>query len=354
MRAGEERLAELEALLRRAGARAGGAADDALARLPRAGDARGARASPRALARPSAACSGRRCGAPRAASIRPRGRALALLAAVAPSLAAAAGDRALPPARLLGGDHCALHGGHAHLCLFHPAAAQGGAAATLLALAAGGLGFALLSGAVALARARRAIAGLAPATRAGLAADVRVVASDAPVSLTLGAWRPRVVISDGLLRRLDAPALAVVLAHERAHARRRDALRTLFAHALSWPHLPRVRRALLAELALATERACDEAAAEQSGDRLLVAETIVEVEKLVAGWPRAGRGALAAAFGGSDVPPRVESLLAEPAPLAGAGRAWLTAAVALATLLPLAEPLHHATEHLLRALLFLF
>jgi hypothetical protein len=277
-----------------------------------------------------------------------------LLAAVAPT--------ALPVFALalcllpgwLGADHCQLHGEHPHLCLRHPAAAQGGAATVLAALAAGGLGFALLAGGVTLARARRAIAALAPPAHTSLAADVCVLATDAPLSLTVGALRPRVVVSNGLVRGLDAAGLGVVLEHERAHARRRDALRTLLAHALSWPHLPSVRRALLAELALASERACDEAAAARSGDRLLVAETIVAVEKLVRGWPRTGQSALAAGFGGSAVPPRVESLLAEPAPLVGAARAWLGASVAAATALPLAEPLHHAVEHLLRALLVLF
>ena len=276
-----------------------------------------------------------------------------LLAAVAPSV--------LPPLAialcllpgLLGGDHCTLHGEHAHLCLRHPAAAQGSAAAVLVALTASALALALLSGGVTLARARRRGARLAPVAQTGLAADVRVLATDAPVSITLGAFSPHILVSQGLIRGLGAASLAVVLEHERAHARRRDALRSLLANALSWPHLPRVRRALLAELALASERACDEAAAERSGDRLLVAETILAVEKLVRGWPRAGESALAAAFGGSTVPPRIESLLAEPAPLAGARHAWGMAAIAAATLLPLAEPLHHGTEHLLRALLAL-
>ena len=274
-----------------------------------------------------------------------------LLAAVAPS--------ALPPLALalcllpglLGPDHCRLHTEHAHLCLRHPAAAQGFAAAALLALAAGGSALALLAGALRLAHAQRTVRGLARRTGARLAPDVSVLASDAPLSLTLGALRPRIVVSEGLLAALEPRAVEAVLAHERAHARRRDALRGLLARALSWPHLPAVRRALLAELALATERACDEAAAARSGDRLLVAETILAVEKGAGG--RAHAGALAAAFGASAVPPRIESLLAEPAPLPRASRSWLFAGASAATLLPLAEPLHHATEHLLSWLLAL-
>jgi hypothetical protein len=254
----------------------------------------------------------------------------------------------LPP--LLGADHCAQHGGHAHLCLRHPAAAPGAAAPTLVGLAAGALGLALLRGGARIVRARRGLVGLAAGAAGPLAAGVERLASDAPISCTLGALRPRIVVSDGLVRALSPASLAVVIEHERAHARRRDTLRALLARALSRPHLPRVRRALLAELALASERACDESAALRAGDRLLVAETLLAVEKLARGWPRAG--ALAAPFGESAVPRRIESLLAEPPPRSAAGRAWLYAA-AVATAVPLVEPLHHAVEHLLSALLAL-
>jgi len=274
-----------------------------------------------------------------------------LLAAVAPS--------ALPPLAialcllpaLLGADHCPRHVEHAHLCLHHLAAARGGVASALVGLGAGGLGLALLHGGARLARAQRALARLAASEPARLAPDVELLPSDAPLSLALGALRPRIVVSEGLVRALAPAALAVVLDHERAHARRRDALRMLLAEALSWPHLPPVRRALLAELALASERACDEAAAERAGDRLLVAETVLAVEQLARAWPRAGAGALAASFGDSAVPPRIESLLAEPAAPAGAARASIAAAALVATALPLVEPLHHATEHLLSVIL---
>jgi hypothetical protein len=250
---------------------------------------------------------------------------------------------------LLGADHCLGHGGHAHLCLRHPAATLGAAASAGVALAAGAVGFALLRGGVRLAHAQRGLAGLAAGVAGPLAAGVERLASEAPVSCTLGALRPRIVVSDGLVRALLPASLTVVIEHERAHARRRDTLRALVARALSWPHLPGVRRALLAELALASERACDEAAAARTGDRLLVAETLLAVERLARGWPRAG--ALAASFGESAVPRRIESLLAEPRPRPPAGRVWLYTGAGVATTIPLIEPLHHAVEHLLGALL---
>jgi hypothetical protein len=112
-----------------------------------------------------------------------------------------------------------------------------------------------------------------------------------------------------------------------------------------------VRRELLAALALASERACDEAAAERTGDRLLVAETILAVERLHAG--AAAPRLLAASFGDGAVSARVESLLDEPAPPGDVRRAWLHAAAAAATAVALAGPFHHALEHLLGAVLAL-
>jgi hypothetical protein len=286
-----------------------------------------------------------------------RAARVALLMASAPAWAPALGlALCLAPGVLggvgLGEDHCPHHGGHAHLCLHHPAVAQGGAAAALLGTAAIGSGLALLRGAGRLARARRSLAVLHQHASARLAGDARLLASAAPVSLSVGVLRPRVVVSQGLVDALPPAGLACVLAHERAHVRRRDALRALLASALSWPHPPRVRRALLDELRLASERACDEAAAAQAGDRLLVAETILAVEKL-ARRRAAGEAALACAFGESDVATRVEALLGDPVPVPRRSLAWAVAAALAALGLAAADPLHHATEHLLRTLLAL-
>jgi len=286
-----------------------------------------------------------------------RAARLALLAASAPAWAPVLGVAlCLAPGALgtvgLGEDHCPHHGGHAHLCVHHPAVAQGGAAAAVLGTASLGGGLALLGSAGRLARARRAVARLERESSARVAGDVRVLASAAPVSLTLGALRPRVVVSEGLLAALPPAGLACVLAHEREHAHRRDALRALLAHACSWPQPPRLRRALLDALRLASERACDEAAALRVGDRLLVAETILTVEKLARRRRPAPERALSCAFGESDVAARVEALLARPVP--APRRPWAAAAGLAALALAAADPLHHATEHLLRALLALF
>ncbi|MCK7522577.1 MAG: hypothetical protein MZV64_35285 [Ignavibacteriales bacterium] len=91
------------------------------------------------------------------------------------------------------------------------------------------------------------------------------------------------------MRALAPASLAVVVEHE---ARPRPPARTPCAR--RWRALlsscrtcpgSGVRRS--ASLALATERACDEAAARRSGDRLRAAETILAVERLMQGAPHA-------------------------------------------------------------------
>jgi Zn-dependent protease with chaperone function len=287
----------------------------------------------------------------RLARVHPEAAARRLwLLAAAPGFVPALALALLLLPGLLGADHCPAHREHAHLCLRHLAAAHGGLASGLVAASGAALALGLLAGGVRLARARRAIATLRRGARPGPSADVERLATDAPFSLTLGALRPRIVISEGLLRALAPAPLAVVLEHERAHARRLDALRALSARALSWAHLPAVRRELLAALSLASERACDEAAAAGVGDRLLVAETILAVARLARGAVPAGPAGLATSFAEGGAPARIEGLLAEP-PAPPAGRAGWWGAALVGAALAAAEPLHHATEHLLGALL---
>jgi len=119
----------------------------------------------------------------------------------------------------------------------------------------------------------------------------------------------------------------------------------LAARVLSRLHLPALRRALLAELAVASEQACDAEAGHRVGDRLVVAEAILAVERLLAAAvpPPAGL----ASFDGNSVAGRVRALLAVELP-APPQRAYRVAA-ALACLFAVAcvDPLHHLTEHLL-------
>jgi len=246
-------------------------------------------------------------------------------------------------------DHCVHHAGHPHLCLVHATARLTPELALVLVGALALLAAVAWSPLRRVARARRALADLRAGSARALAPGVRCVESQRPFSLTAGLGRGEIFVSSALVEALGPEALEVVIAHERAHGRRRDGLRRLAAQALSWPLRPTLRREVLAELAVATERACDEAAARGVGDRVRVAEVIVIVERLLAAWP-SSPAPDTLAFGGSAVPTRVRALLSAPAPGAGrAGPGALAVLVVVGFVLP--DPLHHATEHLLGLLL---
>lgn len=300
----------------------------------------------------------------RLASVHPGVRALvAWLAAVAPAaipvlLLALCFLPGVLGAVGLASDHCVHHPDHAHLCLFHATAALTPARAGLLALAAL---LAVVAVAPDLRRMfveRRWLAGLprrtaASCTEAKEAKVLRyegealeIVECSTPFSFAAGLWRPRVHVAAGLVAALPERQLAAVIAHERAHAHRRDSLRRLTARVLSRVHLPAVRRALLAELALATEQACDAEAGRQIGDRVTVAETILAVERLLAGAPDRLPPGLAA-FGGSFVADRVKGLLADETPRPPRAVCLLAGVFALLIALAVADGLHHETEHLL-------
>jgi hypothetical protein len=236
-------------------------------------------------------------------------------------------------------DHCPAHAGHVHLCLHHlPARGPGIVGALGLATLAVVAGSALVQGVRSTVLAAR----LARARSFALASGVGVVESSRPFGLTVGWLRPSVLVSTTLFERLTPAQLQIVVAHERAHAGRRDALAVTAARVLSLAHLPSVRRRILADLMLACEQACDEIAARECGDRVLVAETIVAAERAAAS--DAPSLAAGLAFGGREVANRVESLLA--APVEGATPRllrWIL--LAAGTALAAAAPhVHHWTE----------
>jgi len=292
-----------------------------------------------------AAALAHRAVATRARTLPPPLRARVLLAwaaapmTVATALVALALWPSLGAALGLAVDHCPVHAGHVHLCLHHlPTRGPG-------IVGAVGLGAFLVIAGAALVRALRSASlanGLARARSFELPSGVGVVESSRPFALTVGWFRPSVLVSTALLERLTPTQLEIVLAHERAHAERRDALAVTAARLLTLAHLPFVRRQLLADLNLACEQACDEVAARACGDRVLVAETIVAAERAAgAAHPFASPGL---AFGGGEVANRVESLLA--APVEGAAPRhlrWilLAAGAALASAAP---HVHHWTE----------
>ncbi|MGH0037880.1 MAG: M56 family metallopeptidase [Myxococcota bacterium] len=246
-------------------------------------------------------------------------------------------------------DHCLAHPDHPHLCLVHPTAELTATAALLLAAGIGALLLLAGHGARQVAGARRIGAPFAALCTTQLAPGVDRVVSERPFSFTSGLLRPVAYVSSALCEALSPEALAVVVAHERAHVRRRDPLRWIAAATLSLALPPAVRRELIGELELASEQACDEAAARAVGDRLRVAETLLAAERLMASADAGLRPAVAG-LGGSAVPARVRSLLDAPRPRprnrAGTIALGLLAALALA-----ADPIHHGAEHLVEWLL---
>jgi Zn-dependent protease with chaperone function len=248
-------------------------------------------------------------------------------------------------------DHCALHDDvHVHLCLVHLPRHAGNAASWLVLLVVlGWTSWRFARMATQLYRASRCAARLRAQGPVDPELGATVLPTPIPICLVAGLTRPTLLVSQGLLAGMDAGQVAVLLHHERAHAARLDILSRLIARlgtAFMWPSS---RARLLGALELAAEQSCDEAAGSRVGDRLQVAATILQVERLLqATGPRLAP--LAAAFGGDTVPERVSALL--EARKHSGNLAGLVAAFAftLCVILAANGPLHHLTESLLGAL----
>lgn len=98
---------------------------------------------------------------------------------------------------------------------------------------------------------------------------------------TVGALRPRVYVSEGLLEKISARDAEAMLAHEAAHVRRRDGLvksvLTLFYLVFPIPG----GAVLCREWESASERACDAEAARHLGNACDVASALVAAARLM-------------------------------------------------------------------------
>lgn len=246
-------------------------------------------------------------------------------------------------------DHCPAHGdGHAHLCFIHlPPEGIHGGLLLLLVFVASYAGLRSLFAAARISRALRVVSALVKTGEPRPELGVTLVESSQPVCFAAGIVRPRVLLSRGLFEALSPEERAVVLAHERAHVRRRDALVGAVVRALAVVHLPWVGRWLVRELEVAAEQACDEAAARCVADRVSVAATILTVERVARHAGTWDLAPIAAAFGARAVERRVEALLDEPVPPPRLRWLNVTSAAALGSSLVLADELHHLTESVL-------
>jgi Zn-dependent protease with chaperone function len=241
-------------------------------------------------------------------------------------------------------EHCASHtNGIAHLCWFDPIVHLSDAlwlgGSSLLAMVTL---FNVYKGIKLLARHRHFQATLRLIGQPDHKAGVFRIASEHVFVFSCGLFMPCAFISSRLMEQLSAKQLDVVLAHEQAHCRRRDVLRRLLLNLAALFHFPTLRRHLLADLALAQEQICDEAAAQKVGDRLFVAETIVNLARqLNTRIPEQDIGVIA--FNGSHIDVRIQQLLEPPKPV-NRCQVFFTALFFITLfsgMLALAMPLHH-------------
>lgn len=146
-----------------------------------------------------------------------------------------------------------------------------------------------------------------------LAGKVLLIEDPTPVSYTIGFFRPRVVVSSGLLATLDEDEVQAVLAHEEGHIVARDNLITLVAQtvAMTFAPLPGIRFAY-ARLRRAQEHAADEFARVRTGDGLLVASSLNKFARTLLRSPKAVPTSPVMAFAESgDVGERIRGLLAD-------------------------------------------
>ncbi|GIX49717.1 MAG: hypothetical protein KatS3mg131_3928 [Candidatus Tectimicrobiota bacterium] len=148
--------------------------------------------------------------------------------------------------------------------------------------------------------------------------QLRLLAVPSPLACTLGLWRPRLLLSTGLLRQLSAAEVRAMLGHEWGHVRHGDVLRLAVLRwwrAALW-FLPAVH-ALAQACQRAIEEAADDAAVALTGAPLDLAAALVKTAKAraVPAWSPALAGEAA-------LPQRIERLLAPAATRPRRVRFW--------------------------------
>lgn len=169
------------------------------------------------------------------------------------------------------------------------------------------------------------------------------IASEHLFVFSCGFFKPYAFMSSRLMEQLSPQQLDVVLAHEQAHCRRRDILKRLLLSLAGLFHFPVIRRQLLADLELAQEQICDDAAVQKAGDRFFVAETLIHLARKLNPRMLEQDRIGVTAFNGSHIDLRIQQLLDPPQPVSrcaivGAGLLFI---VFFSALLALTMPLHH-------------
>ncbi len=261
----------------------------------------------------------------------------------------------ISPISWLSGCHCVAHPHHVHLCFDHTAFSWALAYCALLggagALRSLVLGAGVLRSALETHRWSSRIV-----TVPGATGPTEVVAELGAHAVTVGIWKPRIMIGAALWSSLDVEGRRAVEAHEHAHVARRDML-TLLCLKLATAAMPAsLGSQLIDGWKRAAEFACDRAAAHRIGDPWTLAAALVTCGKLQLrnSPPELPETALAV-VDGDDLEARVACLLNEPqgprpaevirGDLVGVGLAALVLTFAM-TLLGGASA-HHGVETLL-------
>lgn len=136
---------------------------------------------------------------------------------------------------------------------------------------------------------------VARAIRAQGLRDIVVVDDDGSYAYTIGAWRPRIVMSRGLVDAADDAQLGAVLAHERYHVDHRDPLRIVVARAIDAAmfFVP-ATSALVQRYRLACELEADRWAVSRCGRSALAGALLATMK------PADTRGAPVAGLGGAE------------------------------------------------------
>jgi Zn-dependent protease with chaperone function len=305
----------------------------------------------------ASACAGLSLVLPERLSLRfspaARARSLLALCVLPASSCLVVMSAALAPWLGVIADHCLsvpdLHE-HPHICGHHVAELPSVSLLVLAALLVLRMGYGVLRSLlslVSLVLTERRLLAISRAERHG-GELLRVLPIGAPQAFVLGVMRPTLYVTSGLLAAEHREHLSAVLAHERAHARRFDALRLFVANLALSLHLPAVATKLRARLASAQEMAADAEAAIRLGSRERVARALLCLLRAQRRVP-ARAPAAALAFGQSDVEARVQLLLEARAQREWPSSIvlWLILATAGALVALHAGAVHHAVEHTL-------
>lgn len=244
-------------------------------------------------------------------------------------------------------DHClqSEQGHHHHLCMLHPPHASGAVFMWLLPLIM--LVAMNLRIAQVLHRMWREGAMIRTLSALGkpgdLGSDILELELDEPFALTVGALRPKILLSAGLRRSVSQQTLDAVIAHERAHIARHDTRLAPLDHLAASLFPAIVSRPLLDTLLLAREQACDASAAHKVGGPLVVAHALTQVARL-----QITRNAPGLSVCAGSLEARVLFLLE---PTQNTSLSWRMPALLFILILLGAGPIHSAVELMLSSLL---